>query len=82
MSAAPVTPTRRLEMSRRAAVGMVEERVVDRRRARQHGDALALDELERRRRRTRHRVDRRAADEARQATRLVTEDVEERVRER
>ena len=46
MSAAPVTATRRLEMSRPVAVGMVEQRLVDRRRPGEHRDPLALDELE------------------------------------
>ena len=82
MSAAPVTPTRRLEMSRRRAVGMVEQRVVDRRRPGQHRDPLALDDLEHDARvEHREREDRRAAHEAREAAGLVAEDVEERVRD-
>ena len=64
------------------AVGVVEERVVDRGRPGEHGDALAFDHLERDPG-VEHgeREDRRAPHEAREAARLVTEDVEERVRD-
>ena len=40
MSAAPVTATRRLDRSWSLAIGMVEDRLVERRRTGQHGDPL------------------------------------------
>ena len=69
-------------MSRRGAIGMVEQRVIDRRWTREHGDALAFDELEHLAGvEHRHREDGGTAHEARQAPGLVTEDVEERIRD-
>ena len=69
-------------MSRRVRSGWSSSDVVDRRRPGQHGDPLALDDLEHDAGvEHREREDRRAAHEAREAAGLVAEDVEERVRD-
>ena len=82
MSAAPVTADPQARDVAARAVGMVEQRVVDRRRPGQHRDPLAFDELEHDAGvEHREREDRRAAHEAREAAGLVAEDVEERVRD-
>ena len=82
MSAAPVTADAQARDVAARAVGMVEQRVVDRRRPGEHRDPLALDDLEHDTGvEHREREDRRAAHEAREAPGLVAEDVEERVRD-
>ena len=83
MSAAPVTPTRRLAMSRARKVGMVEQR-----RGRSSADRGAPRSARVRRSRARPRRSNTAsgkivapAHQARETPRLVPEDVEERVRD-
>ena len=80
MSAAPVTASRRLVISRVARVGRVEQRLVERRCTGQHGDPLSLHELEHGGGlEYRDGKDRRAAHQRGEAAGLVAEDVEERV---
>ena len=81
MSAAPVTARRRVDRSCAVAVGMVEDRLVQRRRTREHGHRLLGRPCAGRSStsNTGLRDDRGAAHERREAARLVPEHVEERV---
>ena len=79
-TAAPVTARRSDDRSKSARVGRGQQRLVDRRRARQHGDPLVLDQPHRRVEvEGRDRVERAAGEQPDDDADLVAEGVEERV---